>query len=101
MRLLVSRPHQLQPVSMAARSGALPGNRCFVLEVVVLGRDGLLDHTARQAEITTLLALLAELGDAAPPDARSDLRRLQQHITQVLPALLMFAAALDDVQQEM
>jgi hypothetical protein len=71
-----------------------------LLDVVVLSRDGILDSTARQAESTTLLALLAALAAAAPPETQPDLRRLHQHLIQALPALLTFAAALDTVQQE-
>jgi len=72
-----------------------------LLDVVVLGRDGLLDSTARHAEITTLLALLAELADTAPAESQRDLRHLHQHLRQALPALLTFAVALDGIQQEM
>jgi hypothetical protein len=72
-----------------------------LLDVVVLDRDGLLQSAARQAEIVALLALLADLAEAAPTPAQADLRRLHQHLTQALPALLTFARALDDVQQEM
>ena len=78
-------------------SGAL---QCL-LEVVVLSRDGILDSTARQEEITALLALLADLAALAPAESQHDLRRLHAHLTQALPALLTFAIALDAVQQEM
>jgi hypothetical protein len=71
-----------------------------LLAVVVLGRDGVLDSAARQTEIDTLLALLAEVGDAAPAATQPHLRHLQQYLTQALPALLSFAVALDGVQQE-
>jgi hypothetical protein len=49
-----------------------------LLDVVVLSRDGILDSTARQAASTTLLALLAALATAAPPETQPDLRRLHQ-----------------------
>ena len=45
--------------------------------------------------------LLADLAAWAPAESQHDLRRLHVHLTQALPALLTFAVALDDVQQEM
>lgn len=72
-----------------------------LLAVVVLGREGVLDSAARRAELTTLLALLAELGAGAPAAAQPDPQRLHQALTQALPALLTFTAPLDAVQQEM
>jgi hypothetical protein len=78
----------------------LSGELHRLLDVVVLGRDGVLDSAARQAELTALLALLADLAATAPTANQADLRRLHQHLTHALPALLTFAVALDAVQQE-
>jgi hypothetical protein len=72
-----------------------------LLEVVVLGRDGVLASAAREDELGTLLALLAQLAPSAPPAGRADLQRLHRHVTAALPALLTFARSLDPVQQEL
>jgi hypothetical protein len=72
-----------------------------LLEVVVLGRDGVLDSAAREGELHALLALLAEVAATAPTAAQGDLRRLHRHVEAALPALLTFARGLDAVQQEM
>jgi hypothetical protein len=48
-----------------------------LLEVVVLGRDGVLDSAAREDDLRALLALLADLAASAPAACRADLHRLQ------------------------
>jgi len=95
------RAHVAHAQQVAANLTYLCGELHRLLDVVVLSRDGILDSTARHAELTALLALLAELSDAAPAAAQADLRRLHTHLTAALPALLTFAAALDGVQQQM
>jgi hypothetical protein len=70
-----------------------------LLDVVVLGRDGVLDRTTRQGELTALLDLLAEVRDGAPPAQQAEVSRLHTHLTQALPGLLAFTAPLEAVQQ--
>jgi len=72
-----------------------------LLEVVVLGRDGVLDSATREGEGRALLALLADLAATAPTAAQPELSRLHRHVEAALPALLTFARVLDPVQQEM
>ncbi len=72
-----------------------------LLEVVVLGRDGVRDSAAREDELRALLALLADLAATAPPVSQPELRRLHHHVDAAVPALLTFARDLDAVQQEM
>lgn len=72
-----------------------------LLEVVVLGRDGVLDSAAREDELRALLTLLADLAATAPPVSQPELRRLRHHVDAAVPALLTFARDLDAVQQEM
>jgi hypothetical protein len=97
------RAQVTQAQQVAANLRYLTGELHRLLDVVVLGRAGVLDSAAREAEIATLLALLADLAVGGPPDpdTQRDLQRLQQHLVQALPALLTFAVALDPVQQEM
>lgn len=70
-----------------------------LLEVVVLDHHGLVDAARRQGEIDTLLGLVAELRQAARPQARGELQRLHTHLTKAMPALLAFVAPLERVQQ--
>ena len=71
-----------------------------LLEVVVLTPTGLLDAVGREAEVTALLTLLAELAATAPPAQQAELARLHRHITLALPGLLAFAPPLDRVQHD-
>jgi hypothetical protein len=89
-----------QAQQAAATLRSLTGELHRLLAVVVLGRAGVLDSTARQAESDTLPALLADLAGGRPPAPQRDLQRLHQHLVPALPALLTFAVALDVVQQE-
>ena len=73
--------------------------RCL-LEVVVLTPGGLLDAAARQAELDTLLALLAELRDTMPAPQQAQLTQLHRQLVLALPALVSFAAPLDLVHQQ-
>jgi hypothetical protein len=69
-----------------------------LLEVVVLTPTGVLDAAGREAELTTLLALLDELATTAPTAQQTELARLHRHLTLALPGLLAFAPPLDRVQ---
>lgn len=71
-----------------------------LLEVVVPTPAGLLDAAGREAEVTTLLALLDELAMTAPPVQQAELARLHRHITLAAPGLLAFVPPLDRVQQD-
>ncbi len=71
-----------------------------LLEVVVLDRHGLMDAARRQAEVDTLLGLLADLRTSALPQARGELQRLHQQLTTAMAGLLAFVAPLERVQQE-
>jgi len=68
--------------------------------VVVPGQGDVRTSAARQDEVTTLLLLLAQARDAAPPASRHDLTHLHTALERALPGLLAFAAPLDGVQQE-
>ena len=67
---------------------------------MVLTPHGLMDSADRQAELDTLLALLAEMADLAPPPRQGDLRRLHRQLARALPALVSFAPPLDPVHQQ-
>jgi transposase-like protein len=71
-----------------------------LLEVVVLTPTGLLDLAGREAELTTLVALLDELAATAPTPQQTELARLHRHISLALPGLLAFAPSLDRVQHD-
>jgi len=71
-----------------------------LLEVVVLTPTGVLDAAGREAELTTLLALLDELATTAPTAQQTELARLHRHLTLALPGLLAFAPPLDRVQHD-
>ncbi len=51
-----------------------------LLDVVVVGRQGVLDSAAREDELRALLALLAELAATAPAAAQPEVRRLHRHV---------------------
>jgi transposase-like protein len=70
-----------------------------LLDVVVLGRAGVLDSATRQEELKTVLALLAEVRMTAPPASQQDLARLHTALTRALPGLLTFTVAWGGVQQ--
>lgn len=72
-----------------------------LLDVVVLDARGLLDYAQRHADLATVLALLAEVAAAAPAAVQREVRGLHKHLTQALPGLLVFAAALERVQQDL
>jgi hypothetical protein len=79
----------------------LTGELHRLLEVVVRDRRGVLGGPARRQEVEALLALVAEVREAALPTQQAEVARLHTHLTQALPGLLAFAAPLDRVQQDM
>ncbi len=72
-----------------------------LLEVVVLRPAGVLDAAARQADLDTLLGLLAEVRDGAAPGQQAHLRTLHTALTRALPAALAFVAGVERVQQDL
>jgi transposase-like protein len=109
------RPRGRLPVALAATHAAdLSGARRTaqalqyltrelhaLLEVVVLRPTGVLDAVARQADLDTLLRLLAEVRDEAAPGQQAHLRTLHTTLTRALPAALAFVAGVERVQQEL
>src|SRR6266853_3918655 len=74
-----------------------------LLDVVVLGPDrqaGVLSSTARQQELEALLALLEELPEQAVPTVQQEIQSLAKQLRLALPHLLLFAADLDEPQQQ-
>jgi hypothetical protein len=63
-----------------------------LLDVVVLRAGGVLDAARRQAEVDTLLGLLAEVRDGAAPGQQAQVRSLHTTLTRALPAALTFVA---------
>ena len=72
-----------------------------LLEVVVLDRRGLLDATHRQAELTSLLTLLAELAATAPLPQQALVQQLQRLVQDTLPQLLTFVPQVEQVQHDL
>ncbi len=73
------------------------------LPVVVLGPDrqaGVLSSRDRQQELEALLALLEELREQALPTLQKDIQSLAKQLRLALPHLLLFAADLDEPQQQ-
>jgi transposase-like protein len=109
------RPRGRQPVALdvahagqlrSARRTAqalhyLTGQLHTLLEVVVLRPAGVVDRSTRQAELDTLLELLAEVRDAAAPGQREHLHSLHTTLTRALPAALAFVGGVERVQQEL
>ena len=109
------RPRGRQPVALDAAHAAhlrgaqrtaqaleyLTGELHALLEVVVLRPCGVLDAVTRQAELDTLLALLAEVGAGAAPGQQVHLRSLHTTLTRALPQALAFVAGVERVQQEL
>jgi hypothetical protein len=69
-----------------------------LLDVVVRQGGRILSLAERRSEIDTALALLAEVGETAPPEGKGDLIRLQTHLATAVPRLLIFAERLEGVQ---
>ncbi len=73
-----------------------------LLEVVVLApssEQGILSSQRRQEELSTCLALLQELSQHVPSTLQSDVTDLLTHLRAALPPLVLFAPALDALQQ--
>jgi hypothetical protein len=110
-----ARPRGRQPVALEATHAAhlmtarqtaqaldyLTGELHALLEVVVLRPTGVLDAATRQAELDTLLALLAEVRDGAAVGQREHLRSLHTTLARALPQALAFVAGAERVQQEL
>jgi hypothetical protein len=79
----------------------LTGELHGLLEVVVLRPQGVLALVARQAELATLLELLAEVRDGAAAGQQAHLRSLHTTLTRALPQALAFVAGVERVQQEL
>lgn len=73
--------------------------RCL-LGVVVLTAQGLMPSRVRQAELEALLTLLDELSQAAPDSMQHELVRLVTLLRAALPQLVLFAPALDGLQEQ-
>jgi hypothetical protein len=109
------RPRGRHPVALdAAHAGHLAGAQRTVqalqyvtgelqalLEVVVLRPTGVIDQITRQAELDTLLELLAEVGDGAAPGQQAHLRSLSITLTRALPQALAFVGGVERVQQDL
>jgi hypothetical protein len=108
------RPRGRQPVGLEATHAThlrvarqtaqalryLTGELHALLEVVVLRSTGVLDAATRQAELDTLLGLLAEVRDGAAPGQQAHLHTLHTALTRALPAALAFVGGVERVQQE-
>ncbi len=79
----------------------LTGELHDLLEVVVLRPCGVLDAATRQAELDTLLALLADVGTEAAPGQEVHLRSLHTTLTRAWPAALAFVAGVERVEQDL
>lgn len=71
-----------------------------LLGVVMLRGERLLDRGARKVELDALLDLLVDLRDRAPGAMQAELTRLHRSLGTVLPALLCFTVALDQVHEQ-
>jgi transposase-like protein len=72
-----------------------------LLAVVVLDQRGVLDAAQRQAEVDSVLELLAEVADGAEAPQQGLVRQLLQSVTNALPGLLTFVAHLAQVQADL
>lgn len=69
-----------------------------VLDVVVLDGRGLLNASARQGEVETLLVLLAEVVKIAPAVQHTHIEQLHRRLSKVVPQLQTFVPQLEQVQ---
>jgi hypothetical protein len=67
--------------------------------VVVLTAQGIMPSAVRQEELDTVLILLDELSQTAPDGMQHDLRTLVTRLGAALPQLVLFAPALDGLQE--
>lgn len=72
-----------------------------VLAVVVLDQAGVQDLARRQADLTALLALLAEMQAQAAAPLHTEIGRLHTQLRLAQAAVLAFVAPLDQVQRDM
>jgi hypothetical protein len=108
------KPRGRQPVGLEAAHAAhlacarrtaqalryLTGELHALLEVVVLRPRGVVAWVTRQAELDTLLELLAEVRDGAAAGQQAHLRSLHITLTRALPQALAFVGGVERVQQE-
>ncbi len=78
----------------------LSGELRSLLGVVVLTAQGLMPSRVRQAELEALVALLDELSHVAPASMQPQLVRLVTLVRAALPHLVLFAPALDGLQEQ-
>lgn len=78
----------------------LSGELRQLLGVVVLTPQGIMPSAVRQGELETVLILLDELSQTAPSDMQPELRKLVTRLGAALPQLVLFAPALDDLQEQ-
>jgi hypothetical protein len=74
-----------------------------LLEIVAITdkrEPRLLCYEQRRAEIETLLVLLQEAVEPAPPDVQKEVHKVSRQITLALPALLHFAQQMQVSEQE-
>jgi hypothetical protein len=71
-----------------------------LLEVVVLGPAGVLSSRQRQQELAARLSLWEELREQALPTVQKEIQSLGKHLRLALAPLLLFAADLDEPQQQ-
>lgn len=72
-----------------------------VLAVVVLDQAGVQDLARRQADLTALLALVAEMQAQAAAPLHTEIGRLYTQLRLAQAAVLAFVAPLDQVQRDM
>jgi len=78
----------------------LSGELRQLLGVVVLTPQGIMPSAVRQGELETVLILLEELSQTAPSDMQPELRKLVTRLGAALPQLVLFAPALDELQEQ-
>ncbi len=78
----------------------LSGELRYLLGVVVLTPQGIMPSAVRHGELEALLALLDELSQLAPASMQPELRRLVTRLETALPQLVLFAPALDELQEQ-
>ncbi len=79
----------------------LSGELHHLLEVVVLATrpgQGVVSSSVRQGELETVLSLLDELRQTAPDGMQHELKKLLTRLEAALPQLVLFAPALDGLQ---
>jgi len=91
--------HLAAASAAAAALGYLGRQLRLLLGVVVLAHGRPLSAAERAAELAALAQLLAELAASAPAELRPELERLRRHLAEALPALTLFAPALDRSQR--